>query len=1205
MHKCTTCGRAFTRRPNLQRHASGCRPKPFVCDVCRRSFTRERNLDRHKRTVQCGGPPQPGPAPKRRRIVASLNEDPVLAVPVEHAANDELSSAIRDFVHENWGSVRTHVVHGPIQTRYNRRLTSLDMRDLHDQLFLLFDQQTTAFKVNVSFGFVLREKENDRLRYYHSSNNCCGRYLEEPALITNRDDFDRFLARIQESDILQWAVAQRPNSDWVCELVTNATFFLNKIVDHPIGCVGVNLPTYVKNNKSIIGLETDSHGVIYIDNLCLFRCLGLHLGRDVTTLYEEYTDQPVWKFEGVVIDELPKVESMFEVNIVVYNLREESAQLVRRSLGKHDNIMYVNLYESHFSYIQDMKSYSHSYMCSKCENSLWKYPSLLKRHELTCEAGVNQIYKGGVYHTTPSIFQRLDDEGITVPEALRFYPFRATFDFECYFDRDNVPADTNTLQWSARHVPLSVSVASNVPGHEDAQCYITNGDSDKLVADMMSHLHAVSDAAFESLKPSYESVLDKLKMLKEEWDSAEEECGLEEAENEDEVARKNRTNPFKKLLDQLFSWLHQLPVIGFNSGRYDLNVIKQFFIPYLLKPSEDDEIDETRFVIKRQNTFMCFSTNKLKFVDICNYLAPGFSYDKYLKAYGCDLQKGHFPYEYMDGIGKLEDRALPPQAAFYSQLKSEEISDADYARCQAVWHDNQMTTMRDYLIWYNNRDVTPFLEAIAKQATFYRDRHIDMFKDGISVPGLSLLYLFSNLPKDTFFTVFNNTNKDAHKLVKDNIVGGPAIIFHRYHEKGITKIRGGSELCRKIVGYDANALYLWALMQDMPTGWYVRRREENGFRPQQAQPYGQMAIQWLTRESDRTGCTIRHQGNGREKRVGKLLVDGWCAKTRTAYQFHGCYFHGCPKCYDHEETNTLNGKTMGTLLADTKKHTTYLRRHVKVVEMWECDWKRERDPPPRQKWKMTQNEILTAVIDGTLFGMIECDVRVPEHLQDHFAEMQPIFKNTTVTRDDIGPFMRQYAEEHDIMSTPRRMLVGSFHGIKLLLTTPLLRWYLAHGLVVDRVYQVVEYSPKPCFQHFGESVSTARRNGDVDPDKSIIADTMKLLGNSAYGKTVTNVDRHRDIKYCKEVGTSRPISNKRFRQLDVVSEDAYEVTSNKARVKYDLPLHIGFFVYQYAKLRMLQFYYDFVDRYVAIVNNHFIRNRFVTVLHSTSHSSSK
>ena len=1183
-HKCATCGRAFTRRDHLQRHASRGRPKPFTCDVCHSGFTRKWDLDQHKRTVQCGGPPQPGPAPKRRRI-ASLDEDP-LTPPPAGEAYDELSSAIRDFVHENWGSIRTHVVHGPIQTRYNRRLTSLDMRDLHDQLFLLFDQQTTAFKVNVSFGFVLREKENDRLRYYHSSNNCCGRYLEEPALITNRDDFDRFLARIQESDILQWAVAQRPNSDWVCELVTNATFFLNKIVDHPIGCVGVNLPTYVKNNKSIIGLETDSHGVIYIDNLCLFRCLGLHLGREAAALYAEYTDTSVHDFAGVTLDDLHKVESKFETNVVVYQLVEidngkTMAELVRRSPAQYQETMYVNLHESHYSYIQDIGKYCHSYRCRKCGDSLWKRPWELHRHESTCEAGVRHVYNGGVYRPPSSIFERLDDEGIIVEDVLRYYPYRATFDFECYFDRDNVPADTNTLQWSARHVPLSVSVASNVPGHEDAQCYITNGDSDKLVADMMSHLHAVSDAAFESLKPSYESVLDKLKMLKEEWDSAEEECGLEEAESEAN-ADESKTNPYKTLIGQLLGWLHQLPVIGFNSGRYDLNVIKQFFIPYLLKPSkqdnEEEEADETRFVIKRQNTFMCFATKKLKFLDITSYLAPGFSYAKYLTAYGCELGKGHFPYEYMDGIGKLEDRALPPQAAFFSQLKNEGISDTDYAACQAVWRDNGMETLREYLIWYNNRDVTPFLDAIAKQFTFYCDRGIDMFKDGISVPGLSLLYLFSNLPNDTYFTVFNRTNSDAHKLVKDNIVGGPAIIFHRYHEKDVTKIRGGGETCRSIVGYDANALYLWALMQDMPTGWYVRRREENGFRPQQAQPYGQMAVQWLTWEAAKNGCTIRHQVNGREKRIGKLPVDGWCAETRTAYQFHGCYFHGCTNCYEPQETNTLNGKTMAELLADTKKHTTYLRRHVHVVEMWECEWKRERDPPPRQKWKMTSHSIIAAVIDGTLFGMVECDVRVPDNLREYFAEMQPIFKNTTVTRDDIGSFMQQYAEEHDIMSTPRRMLVGSYRGEKILLATPLLRWYLAHGLVVDRVYQIIEYEPKPCFQNFGDSVSAARRAGDADPDKSIIADTMKLLGNSAYGKTVTNVDRHRKVTYCTEVGTSLLVGNKRFRQLDVVTDDAYEITSSKARVTYDLPHHIGFFVYQYAKLRMLQFYYDFVDR---------------------------
>ena len=1197
---CPTCKRTFTRTADLRRHSSRCRPKPFACDVCHSGFGRKDNLDHHKRTVRCGGPPQPEPAPKRQKVT-HLREDPLTPPPIEHAANDELSAELRDFVHENWASVRTHVVNGPVQTRYNHRLTSLDTRDLQEPLFALFDQQKTAFKVNASYGFVLKEKQSGRLRYYHSSGNCCGRLLEEPSLIANRGDFDRFLARIAESDILQWAITQRPDSDWVCEHVTNVTFFINRIAQHPIGCVGVALPDYVKRNKAIVGLEKDHHhNAIYRDNLCLFRCLGLHLGREAAALLAEYTDTPVRDFAGVPIQDLHKIEAKFEVNVCVYKLVETleektTAELVRRSECHYPHTMYMNLYETHYSYIHDIGMYCQSYRCRKCGDSLWKTQRYLLRHERACDAGINRVYKGGVYRPSPSIFQRLDDEGIVVDEALRYYPYRATFDFECYFTGDNLPADTDHVQWSARHVPLSVSVASNVPGYEPALCFVTDGDADKLVEAMMVHLITLSDAAYDSLLMAYKYVLDNLKEQASVWDEV-----AATAHDDDENGKKT-VNPYKTLERQLQAWLHQLPVIGFNSSKYDLNAIKRFFVPLLIRNSDVEQA--SCFVIKRQNTFMCLSTDKLKFVDICNYLAPGFSYDKYLKAYGCAQQKGHFPYEYMNDLCKLEDRALPPQSAFFSRLTSEGISDTDYAACQAVWRDNRMTTMRDYLIWYNNRDVEPFLEAIAKQATFYRDRHIEMFKDGISVPGLSLLYLFNDLPPDTNFVNFNRTNSDLHQLVKDNIVGGPAIIFHRYHEKDVTKIRGGDELCRAIVGYDANALYLWAIMQDMPTGWYTRRRAENGFRPQQAQPFGQMAVQWLTCESERTGLNIRHQVNGREKRIGNLPVDGWCAQTRTAYQFHGCFWHGCPKCHaDPEETNPKNGKTMAVLLADTKKHTAYLRRHVKVIEMWECEWKRERDPPPRQKWTMTQQQIIAAVVDGTLFGMIECDIRVPSELRAHFAEMQPIFKNATVTRDDIGPFMRAYAEENDIMSTPRRMLVGSYHGKNILLATPLLQWYLAHGLVVDRVYQIVEYERKPCFRQFGESVSAARRDGDADPDKAIIADTMKLLGNSAYGKTVTNVDRHRNVAYCTEVGTSACINNKRFRQLDAVTDNAYEITSNKSRVTYDLPLHIGFFVYQYAKLRMLQFYYDFVDRYVAGVNNHFIHNRFVTVVHSTSQS---
>ena len=117
--------------------------------------------------------------------------------------------------------------------------------------------------------------------------------------------------------------------------------------------------THIKYNKSVTGLEKDHHGRPYVDNLCLFRCRGLHLGHDPNTLYAKYTYQPVDTFDGVTIDELHKVEPLFQVNIIVYKLRDTSAQLVRRSLGKHANTMYVNLHETHFFLIHGIKGYSH------------------------------------------------------------------------------------------------------------------------------------------------------------------------------------------------------------------------------------------------------------------------------------------------------------------------------------------------------------------------------------------------------------------------------------------------------------------------------------------------------------------------------------------------------------------------------------------------------------------------------------------------------------------------------------------------------------------------------------------------------------------------------------------------------------------------------------------------------------------------------
>lgn len=79
------------------------------------------------------------------------------------------------------------------------------------------------------------------------------------------------------------------------------------------------------------------------------------------------------------------------------------------------------------------------------------------------------------------------------------------------------------------------------------------------------------------------------------------------------------------------------------------------------------------------------------------------------------------------------------------------------------------------------------------------------------------------------------------------------------------------------------------------------------------------------------------------------------------------------------------------------------------------------------------------------------------------------------------------------MARPCHSLIESMKGDKVLLGTPLLKLYLEHSLEVPKAYQVIEFTPKPCFKLFGDAVSDVRQASDGDRSKAIIMDTMKFL----------------------------------------------------------------------------------------------------------------
>ena len=127
------------------------------------------------------------------------------------------------------------------------------------------------------------------------------------------------------------------------------------------------------------------------------------------------------------------------------------------------------------------------------------------------------------------------------------------------------------------------------------------------------------------------------------------------------------------LKQHLERYINTLPVFGFNSGRYDLDLIKSYLIPYLIRDKEQETS-----VIKKANDFISFKYGDVQFLDIMKFLGGATTLDSFLKAYKASETKGFFPYEWFDNPDKLDFPGLPPYEAFFSKFRNNNPLDKDF-----------------------------------------------------------------------------------------------------------------------------------------------------------------------------------------------------------------------------------------------------------------------------------------------------------------------------------------------------------------------------------------------------------------------------------------------------------------------------------------------------------------------------------------------
>ena len=300
------------------------------------------------------------------------------------------------------------------------------------------------------------------------------------------------------------------------------------------------------------------------------------------------------------------------------------------------------------------------------------------------------------------------------------------------------------------------------------------------------------------------------------------DCVVEEEEDLSTQFLQMQKDQLIDLQEPFERYCNVLTVFGFNSAKYDINLIKSYLLPILVN---ERDIEPT--VIKKATQFVSFKFGDIQLIDIMDFLVGATSLDSFLKAYKTKETKGFFPYEWFDCPEEKNNKELPPFDSFFSILRNSNPLEKDdndfqnlvnsgltteqaviklrmdriratgienYSYLQSVWENHNMQYFSDFLKWYNNKDVAPTLEAMQKTIELYHNKGIIMLKFGCTLPNWANICLHKST--DSKFYPFIESDKDLLEKIRQDMVGGPSIVFTRKAVVDETFIRKSTNLCK-------------------------------------------------------------------------------------------------------------------------------------------------------------------------------------------------------------------------------------------------------------------------------------------------------------------------------------------------------------------------------------------------------------------------
>ena len=373
------------------------------------------------------------------------------------------------------------------------------------------------------------------------------------------------------------------------------------------------------------------------------------------------------------MNHIPSVEDLLSLNIVLYDIHIVDGniigELVRRSLQKYNNTARLLRYKNHICYVSNNNAVFQAFRCPNCDTFFNRIFNL-ERHLTTCSERVKNVYPRNVYQIRETLYDKLDSFGIKYTRQQKLFKNIAIFDFESICVQEESFKDAKTTTLIGKHVPISVSISSNIV---EEPIFLNNSDPHHLDSSFIGTLEGLalqSRAQMKllifdietTIKIKLSSILEKLTQRHNgrqhsRFDMSQDDCDNEICASTQFL--QIQKNQLIDLQESLERYRNVLPVFGFNRAKNHLNLIKSYLLPILV-----NERDIETTVITKANQFISFKFGDIELLDKMNFLGGATSLDSFLKAYKTSETKRFSPTNGLITLTKCRIQKFPHLTPF-------------------------------------------------------------------------------------------------------------------------------------------------------------------------------------------------------------------------------------------------------------------------------------------------------------------------------------------------------------------------------------------------------------------------------------------------------------------------------------------------------------------------------------------------------------